>query len=119
MMIIPGDPEYNQARTVYNGGFDQRPTLIARVANVNDIVVVISLGRDIGLELAVRSGGHSTSSFSVTEGGIVLDLSDRKSLHIDPEDRTAWAETGLTAGEYTAATDTYRLATGFEDTGVV
>ena len=118
-VIIPGDPDYDQARTVYYGGFDRHPALIVRVADVSDIQTVIALARETGLELAVRSGGHSTSGFSVTEGGIVLDLSEMKALQIDPEGRTAWAETGLTAGEYTAAADDYGLATGFGDTGSV
>ena len=118
-VIMPGDPGYDQARTVFYGGFDRRPALIVRVANVSDIEAVISLARDTGLELAVRSGGHSTSGFSVTEGGILLDLSHMKALQIDVQKRTAWAESGLTAGEYTTATDTYGLATGFGNTSSV
>ena len=118
-VILPGDADYDQARTVFYGGFDRHPALIARVANVSDIQTVIELARDTGLELAVRSGGHSTAGYSVTEGGMVLDLSEMKALHMDPEGCTAWAETGLTAGEYTAATDAYSLATGFGDTGSV
>jgi FAD/FMN-containing dehydrogenase len=71
------------------------------------------------LELAIRSGGHSVAGHSTTEGGIVLDLSEMKHLEIDTEGRTAWAETGLTAGEYTAAVGAHGLATGFGDTGSV
>jgi hypothetical protein len=67
----------------------------------------------------VRSGGHSLAGHGVSDGGIVLDLSDMKNLQIDVEGRTAWAETGLTAGEYTAATGAHGLATGFGDTGSV
>ncbi len=65
--------------------------------------LVVDLARDSGLELAVRSGGHSVAGHSVSEGGIVLDLSDMQALEIDVEGRTAWAETGLTAGEITTA----------------
>jgi FAD/FMN-containing dehydrogenase len=118
-VIAPGDPDYDQARTVYYGGFDRRPALIVRVVNVRDIINVITLAREADLELAVRSGGHSTSGYSVTEGGIVLDLSYMKALEIDVQKRHAWAETGLTAGEYTAATDIYGLGTGFGDTASV
>ncbi len=118
-VIRPDDPEYDQARTVYYGGFDRRPALIVRVANVTDIMEVIALARKTELELAVRSGGHSTSGYSVTEGGIVLDLSRLKALEIDVQKRTAWAETGLTAGEYTVATDMHGLATGFGNTASV
>lgn len=118
-VITPDDPGYDRARTVLNGGIDRRPALIARVANDSDVAHVISLARESGLELAVRSGGHSAAGHGVSEGGIVLDLSDMKALHIDAEQRTAWAETGLTAGEYTTAAGAYGLATGFGDTGSV
>jgi FAD/FMN-containing dehydrogenase len=71
------------------------------------------------MELAVRSGGHSVVGHSVSEGGIVLDLSNMKELQIDVNERTAWAETGLTAGEVTTAAAAHGLAIGFGDTGSV
>ncbi len=67
----------------------------------------------------MRSGGHSNAGHSVSDGGIVLDLGDMRALQIDVERRTAWAETGLTSGEYTSAAGAYGLATGFGDTGSV
>ena len=79
----------------------------------------MSLARETGLELAVRSGGHSMAGHGVSEGGIVLDLSKMKALDIDARERTAWAQTGLTAGEYTAAAGAHGLATGFGDTASV
>jgi FAD/FMN-containing dehydrogenase len=118
-VITPGDVDYDAARAVFYGGNDRRPALIARVANAADVARVIKLARTSGLEIAVRSGGHSAAGHSVTEGGVVIDLADMKGLMIDPEGRTAWAETGLTAGEYAAATSAYGLATGFGDTGSV
>ncbi|MEX2421389.1 MAG: FAD-binding oxidoreductase, partial [Actinomycetota bacterium] len=78
-----------------------------------------SLASETGLELAVRSGGHSTAGHCVSEGGIVLDLRDMRALDIDVDTRTAWAETGLTAGAYTTAAGAHGLATGFGDTGSV
>jgi FAD/FMN-containing dehydrogenase len=118
-LIRPQDDGYDEARTVFYGGFDCHPALIVRVADPNDVSHVITLARDRGLELAIRSGGHSVAGHSTTEGGIVLDLSEMKHLEIDTEGRTAWAETGLTAGEYTAAVGAHGLATGFGDTGSV
>jgi FAD/FMN-containing dehydrogenase len=118
-VIVPGDQDYDEARTVFYGSVDRRPALIARVADADDVARVIAMARDSGLELAVRSGGHSPAGHGVTEGGIVLDLSDMKGLEVDPEGRTAWAETGLTAGEYTSAVGAHGLATGFGDTGSV
>src|SRR5687768_13012656 len=102
-VITPDDPEYDTARTVFYGGMDRRPALIVQVANATDVSQVVSLARQTGIELAVRSGGHSVAGHSVSEGGMVIDLSNMKKLDIDVEHRTAWAESGLTAGEYTAA----------------
>jgi FAD/FMN-containing dehydrogenase len=118
-LIRPEDDGYDAARTVFYGGFDRRPALIVRVKDATDVSNVIALARESGLELAVRSGGHSVAGHSTTDGGIVLDLSEMKNLELDVERRTAWAQTGLTAGEYTAATAAHGLATGFGDTGSV
>ena len=118
-LIRPEDGGYDGARTVFYGGFDRRPALIVRVKDATDISQVIALARESGLELAVRSGGHSIAGHSSTDGGIVLDLSEMKEMEIDAEGRTAWAQSGLTAGEYTAAAAAHGLATGFGDAGSV
>jgi FAD/FMN-containing dehydrogenase len=118
-LIAPGDPEYDQARTVFWGGVDRRPAAILRVWDAADVSRAVSLARETGLNLAIRSGGHSIAGHSVVDGGIVLDLSNMKDLQIDLERRIAWAETGMTSGEYTTAVNAYSLATGFGDTGSV
>jgi FAD/FMN-containing dehydrogenase len=118
-VVAPDDPGYDKARTVFHGAVDRRPAAIARVADATDVSRVVSLARETGLELAVRSGGHSGAGHGVSDGGIVLDLSDMRALEIDPQSRTAWAETGLSVGEYTAGTAAHGLATGFGDTGSV
>src|SRR5215203_5961907 len=118
-LIRPQDESYDEARAVFYGGIDRHPALIIRVADATDVSRVIALARESGLELAVRSGGHSVAGHSTTDGGIVLDLSEMKGLEIDLERHTAWAQTGLTAGEYTTAAGAHGLATGFGDTGSV
>jgi FAD/FMN-containing dehydrogenase len=118
-VIGPGDAEYDKARATFYGGTDRRPAAIVRVANASDVSRVIAFARETGMELAVRSGGHSGAGHSVSDGGIVLDLKDMKALEIDAKRRTAWAETGLTAVDYTKAADAHSLATGFGDTGSV
>src|SRR5215208_2018259 len=118
-LIRPKDDAYAEARAVFSGGIDRHPALIVRVADATDVSRVVALARESGLDLAVRSGGHSPAGHSTTEGGIILDLSEMRDLQIDVEGRTAWAETGLTAGEYTAAAGAQGLATGFGDTGSV
>jgi FAD/FMN-containing dehydrogenase len=118
-VIAPDDDGYDAARTVVLGGIDRRPLVIVRPADDEDVARVITVARETGLPLAVRSGGHSGAAHSVVDDGIVLDLRDLKSLKIDVAGRTAWAGAGLTAAEYTAAAAAHGLATGFGDTGSV
>jgi FAD/FMN-containing dehydrogenase len=118
-LITPDEPGYDAARTVFMGGIDKRPALIVRPTDAADVARVVALARESGSELAVRGGGHSPAGHSASEGGIVLDLRDLRSLEIDAERRTAWAGSGLTAGEYTAVAGEHGLATGFGDAGSV
>jgi FAD/FMN-containing dehydrogenase len=118
-VIGPDDAAYDQTRTIFYGGIDRRPAAIVRPTDAKEVAQVVLFARDTGLELAVRSGGHSVARHSVTEGGIVLDLRDLRALDIDPQQRTAWAQTGLTAGAYSTAAGAHGLATGFGDTGSV
>jgi FAD/FMN-containing dehydrogenase len=118
-VIAPGDSSYDQARAVFYGGIDKRPAAIARVANVDDVRRVIEVARDEGLELAVRSGGHSIAGHSTTNGGIVIDLRSMARIDIDPADRSAWVETGATALQVTEAALEHGLVIGFGDSGSV
>ena len=118
-VITPQDPGYDQARKVFYGSYDRRPAVIVRPAVAADIVEVVQLAAETSMELAVRSGGHSPAGHGTTEGGILLDLSAMTALDLNPADRTAWAETGLTAGQYTVAAGASGLATPFGDTGSV
>jgi FAD/FMN-containing dehydrogenase len=118
-VIGPEDAEYDEARTVFYGGIDRRPAVIVRVKDDMDVSRVVSLARETGAELAVRSGGHSIPGHGVSDGGIVIDLADLHALDVDVEGRTAWAQTGLTAGEFSAAANSYGLGVGFGDTGSV
>jgi FAD/FMN-containing dehydrogenase len=93
--------------------------VVVRPTDASDVSQVVSLARETGLELAVRSGGHSLAGHSTTDGGILLDLADMLALEVDPQQRTAWAEGGLTAGAYTTTAAAYGLAAGFGDTGSV
>src|SRR5918995_7458585 len=118
-VVTPDDPAYDRARTPFYGGFDRRPSAIVQAADAADVAQVVALARDTGLELAIRSGGHSPAGHSVIDGGIVLDLGAMRALDLDTEAGTAWAEPGLTAGEYTTPGAEHGLATGFGDTGSV
>ena len=118
-VIVPDDPAYDQARTVFYGGIDKRPGAIVQVANIADVQRVIATARDCGYELAVRSGGHSIVGHSTTDGGIVLDLRGMSKIDIDPKARTAWVETGATAIKVTEALAAHGLVVGFGDSGSV
>lgn len=118
-VITPEDANYDEARAIFLGGFDRRPAAIVRPIDADEVARVVTLARDSGLALAVRSGGHSSAGHCTTDGGLVLDLRDLRALEVDVDGRTAWAETGLTAGEYSTAVGAYGLATGFGDTGSV
>jgi FAD/FMN-containing dehydrogenase len=118
-VILPDDPDYDALRAVAAGGIDFRPAIIVRVADARDVAAAIATAGELGLELAVRSGGHSGAAHGTTHGGLVIDLRELKDLEIDKQARTAWAGAGLTAGEYTVAAAQLGLATGFGDTGSV
>src|SRR5919197_1151059 len=97
-VIGPDDQDYDEARTIFYGGFDRRPAAIARVVDANDVARVVRFAAETGTELAVRSGGHSVEGQGTTEGGIVIDLAEMKAFELQGDGHTAWAETGLAAG---------------------
>lgn len=109
-LIQPDDPEYDQARAVWNGMIDRRPALIARCADVSDVIAAVNFARENNLLLAVRGGGHNVAGSAVCDGGLVIDLSAMRNIQVDPEARTARAEGGVTWGELDAATQSYDLA---------
>jgi FAD/FMN-containing dehydrogenase len=118
-VTLPGDAGYDQARKVFYGKWDRRPAAVVRPASAEEVARVVTMAAESGAELAVRSGGHSLAGHSVSEGGIVLDLAELTALEVDLDGRTAWAQSGLTAGAYTQAVGEHGLATGFGDTGSV
>ena len=118
-IILPGSPEYDEARQVKSAQYDRRPALLVRAADAGDVARTVDLARESGLQLSVRGGSHSLAGFGTNDGGIVLDMSAMKGLHIDPVTRTAWAQPGLTARDYTEAAAAHGLATPFGDTGSV
>jgi FAD/FMN-containing dehydrogenase len=118
-VVTPNDAAYDEARKVFYPFYDRHPALIVRPVDADDVSSTVLMATEAGLELAVRSGGHSLAGHGVSDGGITLDLSAMKQLEIDIEGRTALAQSGLTAGEYTATAGAHGLATGFGDTGSV
>jgi len=118
-VITSDDSAYDPARTVFLGDIDRRPAAIIRVSDAADVQRVVAYAGDTGVELAIRCGGHSSAGHGTTDGGIVIDLRDMKGIEINPGERTAWAQGGLTALEVSVAAAAHGLAVGFGDTGSV
>jgi hypothetical protein len=83
-LIEPGDARYDEARAVYNGMIDRRPRLIAPVADTTDVIAAVGLAREAGLPLAIREGGHNAGGLGVFDDAIVVDLSAKRAVHVDP-----------------------------------
>jgi FAD/FMN-containing dehydrogenase len=118
-VVRPGDEDYDRARRVWNAAVDRHPALIVRPRDVADVAEAVAFARADGLPLAVRGGGHSPAGYGTVDDGLVVDLSAMKRLDVDPERRTAWAEAGLTWGEYNTATHQHGLATPGGDVATV
>ncbi|GAA2391097.1 FAD-binding oxidoreductase [Streptomyces glaucosporus] len=115
-VIGPRDPEYPQARRIYNAMIDKRPAAIARCTDAADVVNAVNLVRDSGLELAVRGGGHSGPGLCLVDGGVTVDLSPMRWVRVDPAARTAQAGGGSRLGDLDHATHGFGLAT---PTGII
>ncbi len=109
-LLMPADAGYEEARTLYNGMIDKRPGLIARCSNVADVMAAVSFGRDRGLLVAVRGGGHNGPGLGSCDGGLVIDLSRMKGVRVDPGARTVRVEPGCTQGDMDHATHPFGLA---------
>jgi FAD/FMN-containing dehydrogenase len=109
-VALPGEPGYDEARTLWNAMVDRRPALVVRAANAADVVAAVRFAREHDLLLGVRSGGHQIAGLAVADGALLLDLSQMRAVSVDPEARTARVEPGATLGEVDAATQAHGLA---------
>ena len=109
-MVRPGDAGYEQARRVWNGAIDRRPAFIARCRSSADVAAMVRFGVRQGLPVAVRGGGHSIPGLSVCEGGLVIDLTEMKSVRVDRERRLVDVEPGVLWRELDAATQQHGFA---------
>jgi FAD/FMN-containing dehydrogenase len=110
-LIRPGDSNYDEVRAVYNGMIDKRPAFIARCANVADVIRSVNFGRENGLTVAIRGGGHNGPGLGTCDDGLVIDLSPMKGVRVDPVAKTVRVEGGCTWGDVDHATHVFGLAT--------
>jgi FAD/FMN-containing dehydrogenase len=109
-LIRPGDAEYDSARRIWNASVDKRPGLIARCAGVADVIAAVTFAREHELLTAVRGGGHNVGGRALCDGGIVIDLSRMKAVHVDAKNRRARVQGGATLGDVDRETHVHGLA---------
>ena len=110
-LIGPGDAGYDEARKVYNAMIDRRPRLVARCADVADVIASVTFAREHDLLLAVRGGGHNGGGLGVCDDGLVLDLSGLRGIRVDPQARTVRVDGGCLWRDVDHATHAFGLAT--------
>src|SRR5574339_282940 len=109
-LITPTDSGYEEARKVYNGMIDRRPKLIARCADVADVIAAVNYARDNKLVVSIRGGGHNAGGLGVCDGGLVIDLSPMRYVRVDPKKKTVIAGGGALWGDVDHATHAFGLA---------
>jgi FAD binding domain/Berberine and berberine like len=110
-VIDPDHPGYEEARRVDNGSIDKRPKLIVRCVDAGDVIAALEVGREAGLDIAIRGGGHSAPGFGTVDDGLVIDLSPIRNVRVDPDAGLADAGGGATLGDVDHATHAFGLAT--------
>src|SRR5438034_11799342 len=88
-VIHPGHPGYEEARKVHNGMIEKRPALIAHCVDSADVIAALAFGREHGIEISVRGGGHNAGGLGLVDDGLAIDLSPMRNVHVDPQARTA------------------------------
>ncbi len=110
-VVLPADPAYDEVRKIWNAMIDRRPGMIVRCAGVADVMQAVSLARQHKLLVAVRSGGHNIAGNAVCNDGLMIDLSQMKSVRIDPRKRRAYVEPGACLGDFDHEAQAFGLVT--------
>lgn len=109
-LVKPGEPSYDEARSIWNAMVDKRPGLVVRPQTAQDVAATIKFARQHDLQVAVRGGGHNIAGKALTDGGLLIDFSPLKAVHVDPQARTATAQPGARLADLDAATQAHGLA---------
>ncbi len=110
-VLLPADAGYDTARTVWNATVDRKPAVIVQCTGTADVMQAVNFARDHGLALAVRGGGHNIAGSAICNDGLVIDLSQLRSVHIDPRERVAWVSPGATLADFDHEAQALALAT--------
>ena len=110
-LLLPGSPGYDTAREIWNGMINRRPGVILRCAGTSDVVAAVRFAREHDLLVAVKGGGHNVAGNAVCDGGLMIDLTEMRGVHVDPMARRARAQGGATWGDFDAEAQLYGLTT--------
>jgi hypothetical protein len=110
-IVQPGDECYDGHREIWNAMIDRRPRLIARCTSALDVAAAVRHGREAGLEIAVKCGGHNVLGLAVPEDGLMIDLTPMGEVRVDPERRRGWVQGGALLRYLDLATEPHALAT--------
>jgi len=108
-VLLPGEPGYDQSRTVWNATVDKRPGLVARCAGTSDVIQAMRFARQHDLLLAIRAGGHNIAGKAVADGAFLIDLSQMRSVRVDRATKVAWVEPGATLADFDRETQAFGL----------
>lgn len=109
-LLSKGDTDYESARKVWNGTIDKHPALIVRCRGVADVMAAVNFAREYQLILSIRSGGHNVSGAAITDQGLVIDVSQMRSVQVNPSKRIARVEGGALLGDLDHETTAFGLA---------
>jgi len=110
-IVLPGDPNYNEVREIWNAMIDRQPAVIVQCAEADDVPHAISYARENGLEISIRGGGHNIAGSALCDNGVVIDFSNMTTVSVDAQKRSAYVEPGATLGDFDKAVQAHGLAT--------
>ena len=110
-VLLPGEPGYDVARTLWNGMIERRPAAVVRAAGAADVMQAVNFAREQGLLLAIKGGGHNIAGKAACDDGLMIDLSAMKSVRVDPSRKRARVEPGALLSDFDRETQAFGLST--------